>query len=109
MRHALILLALVPAAAAADPRTDCPSPQPCKVITLTAEEEQALFGPKMVFDTAVAGRQIDLFGVASYFRSKVAAAPAGDVHSAGESQPGVTVNGNAPPAAVGPPESSGAK
>lgn len=76
---AIILGALMWSFAYADPRTDCPTPAPCKVVVLTAEEERALTGPNMVFDTAVQGRQIDMFGITTYLRQKITAAPAGDV------------------------------
>ena len=49
-----------------------------------AEEEQALTGPKMLFDTAVQGRQLDMMGIASYFRQKLSIAPAGDAPKAAE-------------------------
>lgn len=77
MRYLMPLL-LLATPAFADPRTDCPSPTPCKVITLNADEEKALMGERMVFDTAVAARQIDMFPIASYFKNKLLAAPAGD-------------------------------
>lgn len=83
----LLVIVALPRRAAADPRTDCPSPAPCKVITLSPEEEQALTGQKMVFDTAVAGRQIDLFGVVAYFREKIGRAPAGDAAKPVEAKP----------------------
>lgn len=80
----LLMVVLLPRPARADPRTDCPSAAPCKVITLTAEEEQALFGPRMVFETAVQGRQIDIMPVANYFREKIIKAPAGDAQKPAE-------------------------
>lgn len=92
----LLIVVLVPRPARADPRTDCPSTAPCKVITLTAEEEQALFGPRMVFETAVQGRQLDIMPVANYFREKIIKAPAGDAQKPAEKPadatpaPGVT-------------------
>ena len=78
--------ALLWSSAYADPRTDCPTPAPCKVITLTQEEEKALVGPNMVFDTAVQGRQLDMFGIITYLRQKLAAAPAGDAPRAEPAQ-----------------------
>lgn len=72
------VLAFMSSPSHADPRTDCPDAKPCKVITLTPDEEKALFGEKMVFETAVQARAIDLTGVAVYFRNKVSSAPAGD-------------------------------
>lgn len=61
----------------ADPRVECQTP--CRIITLNADEEKALLGQNMVFDTAVQGRAIDLGGVVTYFRTKITAAPMGDV------------------------------
>lgn len=87
MRRLLLLFALLPSAALADPRTQCPSPAPCKVLVINAEEEKALLGSNMVLDTAVQGRQLDLFGVVLYFRSKIAAAPAGDTAAAAPDAP----------------------
>lgn len=63
----------------ADPRTDCQTKDPCRVITLTPDEEKALTGQNMIFDTAVAGRQIDMSGFVIYFRNKISTAPMGDV------------------------------
>lgn len=83
----LMVILFLPRPAKADPRTDCPSPAPCKVITISPEEEQALTGPKMLFDTAVQGRQLDMMGIASYFRQKLSVAPAGDVPKAVEKAP----------------------
>lgn len=68
----------------ADPRTDCPSATSCKILTLTADEERALVGQNMVFDTASQGRTLDLLGAVLYFRNKIATAPAGDVAKSAE-------------------------
>lgn len=91
MRYVLPML-LLSTAAFADPRVACPQ-GPCKVITLNEAEEKALTGERMVFDTAVAGRQLDLMGVISYFRTKVATAPQGDMPKPVEppAQPGSSV------------------
>lgn len=64
--------------ACADPRTEC-APSPCKILKITPDEEKALIGQNMILDTAVQGRQIDLVGLVTYFRNKIAAAPMGDV------------------------------
>lgn len=84
---AIISLLMAIAVARADPRTQCPTPAPCKVIVLNAEEEKVLTGQNMVLDTAVQGRQIDLFGVVSYLRNKIASAPAGDAPAAATAAP----------------------
>ena len=55
----------------------CPSPQPCKVLILTPDEEQALTGPRGILDTAEQGRPLDLGGAVKYFRAKIDKAPAG--------------------------------
>lgn len=65
----------------------CPTDAPCKVLTLTDQELQALTGPNMILDTAQQGRPLDLAGVVTYFRNKIQTAPAGT-----------------PPAAVSPPK-----
>lgn len=60
--------------------TDCPTPgEPCKVITLTAQEEKALIGQNGIFDTAAQGRSLELGGIAVYFKQKILTAPAGEV------------------------------
>jgi hypothetical protein len=55
----------------------CPN-GPCKVITLTQQEEQALTGPNMVLDAAEFARRMDLGQVVAYFRKKIAEAPPGE-------------------------------
>jgi len=89
MRYLLpILLLATPAALAlprhanADPRTDCPTPKPCKVLVLTEEEQNVLMNEKGILATAAAARSLDLAGVTTYFQHKIASAPAGDVKEA---------------------------
>lgn len=59
------------------PQPQCPTAQPCKVLTLTQEEEQALIGERSILDTALQGRPLDLGGAVTYFREKIRTAPAG--------------------------------
>lgn len=60
-----------------NPVPTCLTQSPCKIIILSQEEEQALIGERMVFDTATAARMLDLAGVVAYFRDKLVKAPAG--------------------------------
>lgn len=77
------LLAFTAASTAfADPRTDCPSAKPCKVLVLTEEEQNVLMSEKGILATAAAARSLDLAGVTTYFQHKIASAPAGDVKEA---------------------------
>lgn len=66
----------------------CPSPQPCKILTLSQEEEQALVASITIADnpnrqvpgifaTAEQARPLDLGGAVRYFRDKIANAPRG--------------------------------
>lgn len=67
----------VAAAAVATPAAQCPSPQPCRILILTQDEERALTGERMILDTAEQGRPLDLGGIVRYFREKIKNAPAG--------------------------------
>lgn len=59
---------------------ECPTPgEPCKVITLSPQEEQFLTTKNGILDTAQAARYLDLGNVVAYFRDKIAKAPAGEV------------------------------
>lgn len=55
----------------------CQTASPCKIVILSAEEEQALLGPNMILDTAQQGRPLDLSGAVTYFRDKLRQAPRG--------------------------------
>jgi hypothetical protein len=59
-----------------------PGAKSCKIIVLTPEEETALIGDKMVFQTASQGRYIDLDPVVRYFLTKIAQAPSGKAEPA---------------------------
>ncbi len=74
---AATIFALLTAAYPADLAVPCPTANPCKVITLTQEEEQALTGAKGILASAVDARLVDLLGVATYFRDKIRDAPNG--------------------------------
>jgi hypothetical protein len=67
------------APAAADPRTDCPDPAPCKIIVLNAQEEKILLDDHGILATAAQARALDLGALVTYFQQKIAKAPAGDV------------------------------
>lgn len=84
MRKFLLPLLLLASPAFADSRTDCPTPNPCKIITLTPDEEKVLTAPNAIFDTALVGRKIDLENFISYMRNKIEKAPAGDMPKAPE-------------------------
>ena len=63
----------------------CPTPgEPCRIVFLSPQEERLLTGQNGILDTAAQGRQIDLGGFAVYFKSKIAAAPAGEMQKAPE-------------------------
>lgn len=58
----------------------CPIPgEKCKVILLTESEENALMKPNGILDTAAQARNLDLGGVAVYFKTKIGSAPEGQV------------------------------
>ncbi len=59
---------------------ECPVPgEKCKVLFLSAEEENLFIGKNGILDTAAQARAIDLGGIVVYLRQKLQAAPAGDV------------------------------
>lgn len=78
MRYLLPLL-LLASPAFADPRTDCPDANPCKVLLLNAQEEKILMDEKGILATAAQARNLDLGALATYFQQKISRAPAGDV------------------------------
>ncbi len=63
--------------------TECPNPgQPCKVLTITPDEERLLVGTPTsigILPTAAQARQLDLGNYVAYFLQKISSAPAGDV------------------------------
>lgn len=62
----------------ADPRTECPDANPCKVVLITAQEEKILLDDRGILATAAQARSLDLGGLVTYFQQKIAKAPAGE-------------------------------
>lgn len=87
MRYLLLSLALLPTVAFAEPDARVACPVACKVIILTPEEEKVLTGQNGILDTAAAARALDLGQLVSYFRTKIANAPAGDTPKAQDKPP----------------------
>lgn len=75
---AFVFTTLALSYAIADPRLQCQSPGPCKVLLLNAEEEKVLTTQNGILDTAQQGRSLDLGALVNYFKQKIATAPAGD-------------------------------
>ena len=72
--------------------TECPNPgQPCKVITLTQDEEDILVGKPLkqvgILPTAAQARQLDLGQFVSYFLQKIQSAPQGEVKPLPDAKP----------------------
>lgn len=85
-----------PAGAAEAATTQCPNPgEPCKIVTISPQEEQLLIKQGGILDTAQAGRYIDLGNIVAYFRMKLANAPAGEVKPKPE-QPATGSTANPP-------------
>ena len=57
---------------------ECPDANPCKILTLNAQEERILTGQNGILDTAAQGRAIDLGQFAVYLKQRIASAPAGE-------------------------------
>lgn len=55
----------------------CPSPEPCQVLVLTETEIKVLTQDNGILATAAQARNLDLGQFVSYFRQKIALAPAG--------------------------------
>lgn len=59
---------------------DCPTPgEKCKVLFLSEAEEQALMKQNGILDTVAQARNLDLGGVAVYFKTKIGQAVQGEV------------------------------
>lgn len=89
MRYVWIFIAALAAGtvlfqtfAHADPRTDCPDANPCKIVAITAQEEKILLDERGILATAGQARSLDLGGLVVFFQQKIARAPAGDVPKA---------------------------
>lgn len=71
----------------ADELPKCPDPGvKCKVLFLTEQEEQMLMTKNGILDTAAQARSLDLGQFAVYLKTRIAAAPAGEVRK-DESKP----------------------
>jgi hypothetical protein len=83
---AVWLLALA-FAVRADPLPQCPNVgEPCKILFLSPQEEQMLMTKNGILDTAAQARAIDLGQFSVYLKTRIAAAPAGEVRK-DESKP----------------------
>jgi hypothetical protein len=59
---------------------ECPiAGEKCKVLFLSESEENALMQKNGILDTAAQARNLDLGGVAVYFKTKIGSAVAGEV------------------------------
>lgn len=58
---------------------ECPTPQPCKWISLSPQEEAILIQPNGILDTASQGRKIELEAATMYFRQRIKEAPQGGI------------------------------
>jgi len=71
----------------ADELPKCPDPGvKCKILYLTEQEEQMLMTKNGILDTAAQARSLDLGQFAVYLKTRIAAAPAGEVRK-DESKP----------------------
>ena len=71
----------------ADELPKCPDPGvKCKILYLTEQEEQMLMTKNGILDTAAQARAIDLGQFSVYLKTRIAAAPAGEVRK-DESKP----------------------
>jgi hypothetical protein len=69
------------------PKVQCPTPgEKCKVLFLNDQEEQMLMTKNGILDTAAQARSLDLGQFAVYLKTRIAAAPAGEVRK-DESKP----------------------
>lgn len=72
-----VLLGTLGRAQDGSPMPRCQTPAPCKILILSPEEEAALTGERMILDSALNGRIIDMIGPVLYFRRKIEQAPRG--------------------------------
>lgn len=76
--------------AKADDRTTCPDANPCKILTITTQEEKILLDDRGILATAAQARSLDLGALVTYFQQKIAKAPAGDVKETPKPAPSPT-------------------
>lgn len=65
----------------------CPSDEPCQILVLTKTEASIFTGDNGILATAAQARSLDLGQFVSYFRQKIALAPAGKNASKAETKP----------------------
>lgn len=56
----------------------CPTAEPCKILTLSTQEERLLTAQNGILDTAAQGRALELGQFSVYLKTKIATAPAGE-------------------------------
>lgn len=56
----------------------CPTAEPCKILTLTSQEERLLTAQNGILDTAAQGRALELGQFSVYLKTRIASAPAGE-------------------------------
>lgn len=60
------------------PKYPCPTAEPCKILTLTSQEERLLTAQNGILDTAAQGRALELGQFSVYLKTRIASAPAGE-------------------------------
>lgn len=64
----------------------CPTPEPCKILVLSQQEEKILMQQNGILDTAAQARSLDLGQFAVYLKTRIANSPAGEPLKAAESK-----------------------
>lgn len=70
----------------------CPTPEPCKILVLSQQEEKILMQQNGILDTAAQARSLDLGQFAVYLKTRIAAAPAGENPKPVENKPAAPVD-----------------
>lgn len=60
-------------------KVTCPTAEPCKILTLTQQEEKLLMAPNGILDTAAQARSLDLGQFSVYLKTRIGNAPAGEM------------------------------
>ena len=81
------------------PKFPCPTAEPCKILTLSAQEERLLTTQNGILDTAAQGRAIELGQFSVYLKTRIATAPAGEPQKPAPAPtgPGIPVPDNPKP------------
>jgi hypothetical protein len=74
----------------------CPTAEPCKILTLSAQEERLLTTQNGILDTAAQGRALELGQFSVYLKTRIATAPAGEPQKPAEPPMQPTPNQEAP-------------